>query len=119
MPAKSGDLGLPRFTWWPRTGSAEWIQYNFSKPEKVAAAEVYWFDDEGVGRCRVPQSWRLTYYDGSTWQPVPNVSGYGTEKNTFNAVTFDAVTATAIRIEAQLQPEFSGGILEWRLSHDE
>jgi len=67
----------------------------------------------------VPQSWRLTYYDGSTWQPVPNVSGYGTEKNTFNAVTFDAVTATAIRIEAQLQSEFSGGILEWRLSHDE
>lgn len=119
VPAKSGDLGLPRFTWWSRTGSAEWIQYNFSKPEKVAAAEVYWFDDEGVGRCRVPQSWRLTYYDGSTWQPVPNVSGYGTEKNTFNAVTFDAVTATAIRIEAQLQPEFSGGILEWRLSHDE
>jgi len=119
VPAKSDDLGLPRFTWWPRTGSAEWIQYNFNKPEKVAAAEVYWFDDEGVGRCRVPQSWRLTYYDGSTWQPVPNASGYGTEKNTFNAVTFGAVTAASIRIEAQLQPEFSGGILEWRLSHDE
>lgn len=118
VPAKSGDLGVPRFTWWPNKGSEEWIQYNFSQPQKVSAAEVYWFDDEGVGACRVPQSWRLTWYDGSKWQPVANASGYGTEKDRFNVVTFDAVTATAIRIEAQLRPEVSGGILEWRLSDE-
>ena len=33
----------------------------------------------------------------------------------FNRVTFDAVETKALRIEVQLQPEWSAGILEWRV----
>ena len=40
---------------------------------------------------------------------------YGVEKDKFNKVTFDPIEATRIRITVELQPEASGGILEWRI----
>ncbi len=116
VPARSGDHSLARFTWWDHKGTQEWVQYDFAKPERVASVEVYWFDDTGVGACRVPERWTLTYYDGAAWRPVANASGFGTEKDRFNRVTFDAVTATSLRLEAVLRTGFSGGILEWRVA---
>jgi hypothetical protein len=37
------------------------------------------------------------------------------EIDRFNATTFDAIETDALRIEVQLQKNFSGGILEWRV----
>ena len=76
--------------------------------------EVYWFDDTGTGSCRVPKSWRLLFKEGNSWKPVPTPSGYGTSKDTVNGVSFEPVVTSALRLEAELQPGFSGGILEWR-----
>jgi len=36
-------------------------------------------------------------------------------RDQFNRVTFTPVTTTALRLEVQLQPKFSGGILERRM----
>jgi hypothetical protein len=33
----------------------------------------------------------------------------------YNRVTFEPITTSALRIEAQLQPNWSGGILEWQV----
>ena len=115
-PKDSNDHNIPRFTWWNHKGSVEWVQCAFSKPRKVSAVEVYWFDDRPIGgHCRYPASWRLLYKDGDAWQPVPNASPYDTLKDQFNRVTFDTVETAALRIEVQLQPDYSSGILEWRL----
>jgi hypothetical protein len=113
VPANSGDHSLPRFTWWPRKGTIEWVQYDFKKPRPVGAVEVYWFDDTGKGSCRVPQAWRLLYKEGDAWKPVAGATAYGVQRDTFNRVTFPPVTVSALRLEAQLQTNFSGGILEW------
>jgi hypothetical protein len=115
-PAKSGDTAVPRFTWWDHKGTAEWVQYDFPKPSKVASVDVYWFDDSGKGACRVPQSAKLTGFDGSKWQPVATADGVGVLKDRFNRVTFEPVTLQALRLEVQLQPGFSGGLLEWRVA---
>jgi hypothetical protein len=116
IPANSNDHSIPRFTWWPREGSTEWIQYKVGeKAAKVSSVEVYWFDDTGVGQCRVPESWKLLYKDGDKFKEVPNATGYGVEKDTFNKVSFDPVETAMLRIEAKLQDEVSGGILEWRV----
>ena len=116
LPKASNDTSIPRFTWWDHCGSAEWAQLTFPKPRTVSAVEVYWFDDTGKGRCRLPKSWRLVYRDGKRWKPVSGASEYGCRKDRFNRVTFDAVTTTSLRIEVQLQATFSGGILEWRVA---
>jgi DUF1680 family protein len=114
-PKNSSDHDLPRFTWWDHRGTEEWVQYDFPAARKVSAVEVYWFDDTGKGQCRVPQSWTLLYKDGDAWKPIAGASACGIELNKFNRTTFTPVETTALRIEAQLAPEFSGGILEWKV----
>jgi len=116
LPQKSSDGDIPRFTWWDHRGTVEWVQYDFDKPRKVSAIEVYWFDDTGRGQCRVPKSWKLLHRAGDAWKPVESATGFGTKPDGWNRVAFPSLQTTALRIEVQLQPEFSGGILEWRVS---
>ncbi|MHC4642822.1 MAG: discoidin domain-containing protein [Planctomycetota bacterium] len=115
LPRNSNDQGISRFTWWPRNGSTEWVQYNFEKPVKTSSVKVYWFDDTGAGGCRIPTSWKLLYMDGNQWKEVSGDSKYGTEKDKFNTVSFAPIQTKSLRIEAQLQPDFSAGILEWQI----
>ena len=112
-PRNSNDHEIPRMTWWPHRGTAEWLQYDFPQAKKVSAVSVYWFDDTGVGQCRVPQAWKLLYRDGADWKPV--AGDFGVAKDRYNQVTFPALTTTAVRLEVQLQPEFSSGVLEWKV----
>ncbi|MGA2865709.1 MAG: beta-L-arabinofuranosidase domain-containing protein [Verrucomicrobiota bacterium] len=114
-PKNSNDHSIPRFTWWDHRGSPEWVQYDFAKPRRVSAVEVYWFDDTGDGSCRVPASWKLLYKAGQDWKPVEDASQYSTRLDTYNRVNFKPVQTTALRLEVQLQPDFSGGILEWKV----
>jgi Beta-L-arabinofuranosidase, GH127 catalytic domain/Beta-L-arabinofuranosidase, GH127 middle domain len=115
VPRNSDDHDIPRFTWWPQRGTAEWVQYDFKQTRAVSAVSVYWFDDTGDGQCRVPQSWRLVYKVGDAWQPVKTTDDFGLARDRWNRVKFAAVRTTALRMEVRLQPGFSGGILEWRV----
>ena len=117
LPKSSGDTSIPRMTWWDRKGSTEWVAYRLQKPAAVSEADVYWFDDTGRGQCRVPASWRLLYREGKAWKAVKLAGGakYGTAKDAFNKIAFESVTASEFRLEVQLQPDVSGGILEWRI----
>ena len=115
LPRSSNDQSIPRMTWWDHRGSEEWLRYDFPEPRKVSRTEVYWFDDTGRGQCRLPQAWSLEYLDGETWKPVRGSGTFGTEPDKFNRVDFEPVTAPAVRLKVQLQPEFSGGVLEWRV----
>ncbi len=113
-PANSNDQAIPRFTWWGRLGTREWVQYDFERPRKVSSVSVYWFDDRPGGGCRVPSSWRLLYRDGEDWKPV-DATGYGVQRDAYNTVAFPAVETKALRLDVQLQDGFSSGILEWKL----
>jgi DUF1680 family protein len=117
LPTDSADESIPRFTWWDHRGSAEWAQYTFDRPTRLSGCSVYWWDERRINRhCRVPASWRVVYKTpAGEWAPVHGASAYGAEIDQFNRVTFDPIETTAIRIEAQLQPQWSGGILEWRI----
>ena len=68
---------------------------------EVSCVEIYWFDDTGVGECRVPASWRLLYRDGGEWRPVYTTGKYGVEKDRFNEVVFETVRTDALRIEVE------------------
>ncbi|MHC4991139.1 MAG: glycoside hydrolase family 127 protein, partial [Planctomycetota bacterium] len=114
-PESSGDHSIPRLTWWDHRGTREWVQYDFDEPRWVSGTSVYWFDDTGVGQCRVPARWRLLCRQGEGWKPVPAASGYGVEPDAYNRVDFDPIETTALRLEVHLQPDSSGGILEWRI----
>jgi hypothetical protein len=115
LPKNSGDMDIPRFTWWDHKGTNEWVQYDFDQPRELSSSAVYWFDDTGKGGCRVPASWKVLYLDGSEWKPVKADGDYWTARDEFNTVKFEPVSTTAIRLSAQLQEGYSGGILEWEV----
>ena len=114
-PKNSVDHSIPFLHWWPRKGTTEWVQYDFSRSQTVSTVEVYWFDDTGIGECRLPQSWRILYRDGNDWKPVENPTPYGTDKDRYNLVSFKPVTTNGLRLEIQLVPQFSAGIYEWKV----
>lgn len=116
IPSHSGDLTIPRFTWWEHKGGTEWVEYDLPATKMVDQAQVYWFDDQGShGECRVPESWRILYWDGKSWIPVQAKTTYGLDRDRFNVVSFAPIAAKNFRIEVKLKPNFSAGILEWIL----
>jgi DUF1680 family protein len=118
LPKSSKDHGLPRMTWWDHRGTTEWVSYHFPEGRQLSASAVYWFDDTGIGACRVPASWRLVYKDGGDWKEVRLAAGsaYGTALDRFNEVRFEPVKTSALKLEVRLRPGFSGGILEWTVA---
>jgi hypothetical protein len=117
VPKNSSDGTIRRFTWWDHRGTLEWAQYTFEQPQTVSKVSVYWWDDGRQGRdCTAPKSWRLLYrqVDG-TWAPVKAKKEFGTELDTFNTVELDRIETTGLRIEAELQPKRSAGVLEWQV----
>jgi hypothetical protein len=101
--------------WWPKKGTAEWVEYAFKEPVRVSEASVYWFDDTGGGECRVPASWRIVYQAGDKWLPVAGAGVYGVAKDAWNTVKFAPVRTTALRLEVQCQEHRPAGIYEWRI----
>ena len=112
---ESSDDAAGYMHWWPKRGTAEWIEYAFDAPVRVSEASVYWFDDTGGGGCRVPASWRVLYKSGGEWLPVKAAGDYAVAKDGWNTVTFAPVRTTALRLEVQLQENWSAGVHEWKV----
>jgi len=116
MPRNATDGFAPQFDFWPHKGGNEWVAYDFGKPIEAKGVTVSWFDDTGVGECRLPDSWKLLYQDQTgNWKPVERASGYDVRKSTPVNVTFKPVTTQALRIELSLKDGFSAGLYEWEV----
>lgn len=115
-PESSGDHSVPRHTFWPRLGGEEWLRYDFDAPTAVSATRVYWFDDTGVGRCRVPVVAQLEWLDGDGgWRPVDALVALGVARDAWNEQSFAPVTTRALRLRVRLQEDCSAGALEWEV----
>ena len=114
-PVSSNDERIPRFTWWNHRGTTEWVQYDFPSQIRVSSVSVYWYDDTGDGECRVPKSWQLFYRKDDSWIAVSAETEFGTEVDRYNVVKFKPIETNSLKLEVQLQPNFSAGILEWKI----
>ena len=94
-PAVSNDTQNRRWGTWPNTGQ-QWVDLTWSSAQTVQAVDVYFFDD-GAG-VRVPASWRVQAFNGTTFTDVPAAGGYPTVADRYNEVTFPAVSTNRLRI---------------------
>ena len=93
-PESSRDRLKRHFDWWPAKNTNQWAQYDFAKPARVSTVEIYWFDDTGIGECRMPVSWQLFYRKDGEWKPVGLI----------RAATAASQTATIARHSTPLRP---------------
>ncbi len=118
-PKDSRDQSIPRFTWWDKKGSTEWVQYDFPGETTVSGCSVYWYDDGPNGGCRVPAKWQVLRKEGENWRKVDADGEYAVNKDHWSDVSFKPVKTSALRLQVRLQEGFSGGILEWKLKEVE
>src|SRR4051812_29618837 len=59
----------------PRT--MYWVQYEWQQPIVTKEIAVYWWNYNN--NLRLPEAYRIKYWDGSNFVPVNNVSGMGME----------------------------------------
>jgi Family of unknown function (DUF5695) len=119
-PTNAGDKDIPFFRWDDHKGTREWVQYDFDGPKQVSFAEINWAEGaEGDQKWAPPVSWVLQYRDGDDWKIVHTTDIYGRAAGKFNRVTFEPVTTSALRLEAQLPRDASSGIYEWRVNTSE
>jgi hypothetical protein len=110
MPSSSNDTVNPRWGTWPNTGE-QWALLTWPEARTLNAADVYIFDDnDGV---RLPASYRLQYWNGTSYVDVAGAGGYPMALDQFNRVTFTPVSTTRLRVLMQ-SGTASVGLLELR-----
>ncbi len=119
LDSKSRSAGY--FSFNPKKGTVEWVQYDFPQPATATAIEVYWLDDSALnGPYKVPLRWRLLYRDArGNYLPVKNTSPYTTALDRFNRLTFEPVTTSSLRLEVEQAPGYTAGLYEWRVETDQ
>jgi DUF1680 family protein len=121
LPKAADDASVPRFTWWDRKGTEEWIEIAFPEPQRVWRSDLFWYADAGKGGgCDFPRALRHEYWDGAAWKPVRLDARYEEAIDFyaayhFSIVRFEPVTTTRIRAVVRLKDGRSAGLLEWRL----
>jgi hypothetical protein len=98
-PIDSADQSHRFFRMRPPVGTPAWIEYELVAPTRVSSARVYWFDDKRF--CKLPAEWRVLYREDGDWQPVVARGPYEVLKDAYSRVTFEPVTATALRLEVE------------------
>ena len=93
--------------------SNQWIQYDWNQAVTTSGLTVFWWNYGNS--LRLPQAYRIKYWDGNDFVAVKNVSGLGLINNEFNMTTFDPVQTTRLRLEVDSTERFPGTILEWQV----
>jgi hypothetical protein len=117
LPVNSHDTDRPRFVWFGRKGTTEWVQYDFPESKQVHSAEVYWAlhdDDSNPGK--LPKTWRLLYRDGGDWKEVNSPGGYPRTADQLTSIDFQPITTSALRIEVQLEDGATAGLFKWGIN---
>ncbi|MET7396778.1 cellulose-binding protein [Dactylosporangium sp. NPDC005572] len=109
-PTTSNDTVNRRWGTWPNTGE-QWVLLTWPSAQTLRSADVYFFDDNGG--VRLPASWRLQYWTGSAYTDVSGASAYPVAVNRYNAVNFNQVSTSRLRVVLQ-SGSASVGLLEVR-----
>ncbi|MFC0875523.1 glycoside hydrolase family 127 protein [Saccharicrinis sp. FJH2] len=106
--------------WRPRQGNRrrmpatpQWIEYSWDQPVKTSAVDLFLWDYYKV--IPLPESYRITYWNGSDFIHVPNAKGLGLEAGKYNKTTFDSVETTKLRIEVDSSFFLPMNVIEWKV----
>jgi DUF1680 family protein len=93
----------------PRT--VQWVEYDWQQPVSTGEIGLFWYNYNG--NLRLPERYRIQYWNGSQFVPVKNASGLGLTNGQLNNTRFDEVTTTKLRLEIDSTDRFVAPLLEW------
>jgi uncharacterized protein len=95
----------------PQPRTQTWVQYEWQQPISTSEIAVYWWNFNNA--IRLPEAYKITYWDGKEFVPVKNANGLGRENNKLNSTTFDEVKTTKLRVELDSADRATATMLEW------
>jgi hypothetical protein len=106
-----------RWTSYESPRNEDWLEVDFGKATLVSRMVLHLYDDRGG--VKAPQSYRIEYWDETTWQPVANADYEPTEPigSQANQVRFSPLTTTKVRVIFQHRDDAKSGLTElevWR-----
>lgn len=82
-------------------GAAQhWALYQWDAPVTVDGARLYFWADQPAGSgagVAPPRAWRLEYWDGRGWAPIPGAEGADPAPGAYEAVAFAPVMTRCVR----------------------
>ena len=110
-PTNTGNRGGGGGNRPPQPRTQTWVQYEWKQPVSTNEIGVYWWNFNNA--LRLPEAYKVTYWDGNNYVPVKNTKGLGLENNKLNTTTFDEVKTTRLRVELDSADRASATMLEW------
>ncbi|WP_237722118.1 glycoside hydrolase family 127 protein [Sediminibacterium roseum] len=88
-----------------------WVQYEW--PRAVSTKEVGVFFWDYNGNIRLPEGYRLQYWNGTSFVALPNTQGLAMVNNRLNSTSFDEIKTTRMRLELDSAEWGITSVLEW------
>lgn len=88
-----------------------WVQYEWAQPVSTKEIDIFWNDFNR--NIRLPEAYRVQYWNGTAFVPVQNASGLAKEPGKLNKTIFDEVKTTRIRIELDSADRGIASMAEW------
>jgi len=101
----------------PQRLSTPWVQYEWKQPIRTADISLYWWNYDST--LRLPQAYRIQYWDGNGFVPVKNAAGLGLVNHQYNSTHFDEVTTTKLRLELDSADRYLATLQEWKVYEPE
>lgn len=88
-----------------------WVQYEWQEPVSTSEIGLFWWNFNN--NVRLPEQYRVSYWNGTAFVPVENAQGMGKENNQLNTTTFKEITTTRMRIDLDSADRGVTTLLEW------
>ncbi len=88
-----------------------WVQYDWAQPVSTKEIAIFWSDYNK--NIRLPETYRVQYWNGNNFVPVQNAKGLDKQNNQLNTTSFDEIKTTRIRLELDSADRGIATILEW------
>jgi uncharacterized protein len=91
-----------------------WVQYEWQEPVSTSEIALFWWNYNN--NVRLPEQYRVSYWNGTAFVPVENAQGMGKENNQLNTTTFKEITTTRMRIDLDSADRGVTTLLEWAVN---
>ncbi|GAB3902798.1 glycoside hydrolase family 127 protein [Mucilaginibacter boryungensis] len=89
----------------------QWVQYEWQQPIATRQIGLYWHNFNGS--IRLPKAYRIEYWDGNAFVPVKHLSGAEIQNDKLSTVSFDEITTSKLRLEADSTDRQITPLQEW------